>query len=105
MRFLVMSKPRHFIPPDQVIGLTEALGIWTDQQLASGKFEQVWSFGAFQGGGAIANVDSLEELNGLLTGFPFGGFSEVQVFQLLDLKPALEQAKEAVTATLAARGA
>ena len=63
---------------------------WAARHTASGVFEQIWSFAGLQGGGGIANVDSLEQLDALMSEFPFGPFSEIHVYGLADLNQAMD---------------
>jgi hypothetical protein len=39
MRFLVVTKPKHFIPPEAAIGLVDAMTGWVEKNTAEGKFE------------------------------------------------------------------
>jgi muconolactone delta-isomerase len=65
MKFLIISKPKHMIPPEFTVPLVDAFSAFLDQYSASGKLESVWSFAGTQGGGGIINVDSLEELDAI----------------------------------------
>lgn len=58
------------------------------------QFEQVWTFAGVSGGGGVLNVSSLEELDQIMTEFPFGPFSDTQVYGLLDLPESLERYKQ-----------
>ena len=46
----------------------------------------------------ILNVDSLEELDAIMDGFPFGPFSDVEVLPLANLDEALQRTKQAMLA-------
>ena len=46
---------------------------WVAEHRASGKMEHVWSFAGYAGGGGIMNVDTHEELDKSMAGFPFSG--------------------------------
>ena len=94
MRFLVVSKSKHPMPPEIGVGLVEAMRPWVDRH--PGKFEQVWSFAGVPGGGGILNVESLEELDAIMTEFPFGPFSETEVLPLVDLDQSLDRVKQAM---------
>jgi muconolactone delta-isomerase len=84
------------MPPDAVPGLVDAMLGWIEGYTAKGKLESVWHFAGKQGGGGIATVDSLEELNAMMTEFPFGPFSKIDVIPLSDVKEGLLQLKEVV---------
>ena len=92
MRFLVISKTKHPMPPGTE--LVDAMLAWVDQHLQSGKMEQAWNFAGIPGGGGILNVGSLEELDTIMIGFPFGPFSEIEIYPLTDLHAALGQVKD-----------
>jgi muconolactone delta-isomerase len=96
MRFLATSTSKHLTPPEMVVGLIEAMQGWVQHWTEAGKFEYSWSSAGINAGGAIINVDSLEELDEILAGFPFGPFSEIQVTPIVDLIPSLERSKAVV---------
>ncbi len=105
MKFLVISKGnKHPIPPEAVPSLTDALTAWVDRYTESGNLEAAWSFAGVAGGGGIANVDSLEELDAIMVEFPFGPFSEVEILPLVDLKESNERVKQAFEAMAQAMG-
>ena len=103
MRFLVVSTPKHFVPPDVALASIDALQAWVEKNTSASKFEQSWSFGAFQGGGGILSVDSLDELDEVMAGFPFGPFSDIEIRPLLDLDASLQRARETIAAAMSAR--
>jgi muconolactone delta-isomerase len=70
-------------------GVIDAMHSWL--QKYKKKIEQSWGFADTQGGGGILHVESLEELDLILTEFPMGPFSETQVHGLVDLEPSLER--------------
>jgi muconolactone delta-isomerase len=76
----------------------EALKAWADKNLASGKFEMVWSDAGTSGGGGIANVDSLDELDAIMAGFPLGPFSEVKIVPIVDLNDSIKRTQQAFQA-------
>ncbi len=90
MRFLVTTINRSPMPPEAVPMLVQAMKDWAARHTASGAFEQIWSFAGLQGGGGIANVDSLEQLDSVMAEFPFGPFSEIHVYGLADLNQAMD---------------
>ncbi len=98
MRFLVVTKTNQPLPPEMAMGLTEAMEGWVRKYTASGKFEQVWGVAGAQAGGGILNVNSLEEVDAIMSEFPFGPFSDVEVYGLVDLETSLKNTKQAIQA-------
>ncbi len=90
MRFLVTTINRSPMPPEAAAMLVPAMKEWAARHSASGVFEQIWSFAGLQGGGGIANVDSLEQLDSVMAEFPFGPFSEIHVYGLADVNQAMD---------------
>lgn len=86
MRFLVITKSRAAAPPDPSI--VDAMTAWLEQH--KDRMEQSWAFAGVNGGGGILNVDSLEELDEVMTGFPLGQFSTIEVYGLADLRRSLD---------------
>lgn len=82
--------------------LVEGMKQWTAAHRSSGKMEQIWSFAGTAGGGGILNVTSHEELDAIMTGFPFGPFSQIDVYPLADLDAALENLSQAIGQMMAA---
>jgi muconolactone delta-isomerase len=89
MKFLIVSNSKHLVPPEVMTGVIDATRSWL--QKYTEKIEQAWGFAGTQGGGGIINVESLEELDVIMTEFPMGPFSETQVRGLVDLEPSLER--------------
>jgi muconolactone delta-isomerase len=96
MRFLIVTMQNTPPPPDMALGLFEALSAWAKSNQEQGKIEQVWSFAGLPGGGGIANVNSLEELDALMTSFPMSPFSDIETYPLVDLEPSLENVRQAI---------
>ena len=96
MRFLIVTKATFPFPPEAAAGLVDATVAWLDRMTKEKKMEQAWSFAGINGGGGIVNVSSAEELDAVMTEFPFGPFSEVQVFVLADIKSSLANTKRAI---------
>jgi len=101
MRYLIISKNKHLTPPEVVPGLIDATLAWARKY--QGKIEQLWAVAGQKAGGGIANVESLEELDIILTEFPLGPFSETEVYPLVDLESSLQRQKQTAQA-LAAGG-
>ena len=96
MKFLVITKSKHPVPPEMGLTLVDAMGAWSDQLTESGKAEAMWSIAGRAGGGGILNVDSLEELDAIMIQFPFGPFFDIEVFPLVDLHESLQRLKQAM---------
>lgn len=93
MQFLVITKPRSAPPPEMAVPLIEAMEAWVAQNRASGKAKALWSFAGYAGGGGVVDVDSPEELDEIMAGFPFAPFSTIEVLALADLDRALQSSK------------
>ena len=103
MKFLVITKGnKHLVPPEALLARTDALTAWVTRYTEMGKIDAAWSFAGVAGGGAIFNVDSLEELDAIMVEFPFGPFSEVDIRPLVDLNESNERLKQAFTAMVQA---
>ncbi len=98
MRFLIIGKNKYPLPPEIGPGLVDATIAWAKKYTANGKFEQVWSVAGTSAGGAIANVNSLEELDAIANEFPLGPFSDMEVYTLTDLVGSMERLKQAMQA-------
>jgi muconolactone delta-isomerase len=94
MRFLVTTTAKFPIPPEVAPRLMEALGAWANKYTQSGKLETVWSDAGRRGGGGILNVDSLDELDAIMTEFPIGPFSEIEIQPIVDLADSLQRTKQ-----------
>ncbi len=96
MRFLVVSKSRQALPMEAAAMLVEAMKGWARQNTANKTFEQVWGFAGIPSGGVIVNVNSVEELDVIMAEFPFGQFSETEIYALTDLDESLANAANAL---------
>ena len=94
MRFLIITKPKHLLPPEILSRLIDTMEPW--RSTCAGKIEQAWEFAGIAGGGGIANVDSLEELDALMAEFPFGAISDVEIIPLVDLVASLQRMKQSI---------
>ena len=82
------------VPPELTVPLIDAFEAFLNKYEAAGKLESVWSYAGTQGGGGIANVDSLEELDAIMQEYPFGPFSDVEIYALADLRASLQNTKQ-----------
>ena len=94
MKFLVISKPKHLVPPEAALPLIDAFLAFIDKYSATGQLESSWSFTVAGGGGGIANVDSLDELDAIMTEYPFGPYSDVEIYPMVNLKESLQRSKK-----------
>ena len=92
MRFLVVTLNRTPIPLEMAPALLEGMRAWMEGN--SDTIEQIWSFAGVGGGGGILNVESLEQLDAVMGQFPYGPFSDIQIYGLADLKQSLDGFEE-----------
>jgi muconolactone delta-isomerase len=90
VRFLVLSISREALPPDQVLSLIGAMRAWVAEHRATGRLVEDFSLAGLSGSCRILEVDSHEDLTAIMAGFPFGPFSDIQVYPLSDLDSALD---------------
>jgi muconolactone delta-isomerase len=98
MKFLVISNPSFPVPAELALDLVNAMEAWIGEHTRSGKIEASWSYAGMNGGGGILNVESLDELDAIMLGYPYGPFSDVEAIPLVDLGGALERMKQGLQA-------
>jgi muconolactone delta-isomerase len=96
VRFLVITKSIHPLPFEQAPALADAMQQWADANRASGKIEQIWGLAGVPGGGGILSVNSHEELDEIMTAFPFGNWSDTQIYAIADLDHTLATFRKAL---------
>lgn len=96
MKFLVITIGKWPPPPEILPALNESSTQWVAWAKGSGKFEAIYAISGQPGGMGIVNVDSLEELNDLIQGYPMTPFSETQLFPLSDIDRAMTTWREQV---------
>ncbi len=96
MRFLVAGKNKYPMPPEIGPGVVDATIAWAKKYIANGKLEQLWGLAGMSAGGGIANVNSADELDAIMTEFPLGPFTELKIHALVDLVGSLEKLKQAM---------
>jgi muconolactone delta-isomerase len=89
MQFLIIAKPSSPPPPEMLMSLIDAMEAWLAKNQADGTLKSSWSFAGTQGGGGILEVDSHEQLDAIMAGFPFGPFNSIEVHALSDLGQSL----------------
>ena len=98
MKFLVIMKSKHVIPPEMLTGVYDGSIAWGRRYLASKKMEQAWAFAGLPAGAGVLNVNSAEELNQIMAECPLAGFAETQIYALADFEKSLTQVKEVILA-------
>jgi muconolactone delta-isomerase len=94
MKFVVISSLKHPVPPEMVIPLIDAFLAYISKYTESGHIEDSWAFAGTDKGGATFNADSLEELDAIIAEYPFGPFSEVEIYPVVNLQESLQRAKQ-----------
>jgi muconolactone delta-isomerase len=94
MRFLVITKQKYMVPPEVQLGLIDGSLAWSKRYSASKKLEQAWGFAGIPGGGGIADVGSLEELNQIMAENPLAAIAETEIVPLVNLEESLTLAKK-----------
>lgn len=89
MRFLIVTKQAAAPPMEMALPLMDAMDAWLAEHRASGKVKQVWNFAGLTGGGGVLEVDSHEELDDIMAGFPWGPWSTTEIYALSDLDHSL----------------
>jgi|SRR3989304_8720008 len=99
MRVLVISRPKHAIPPEQMPGLVDAFAAWRERYRAK---MEVFEFFAGAGGGfGILNADSEIELNQIMLEYPFSFASELEIRAIVNGDTALGQLQAAMQQMMA----
>ncbi len=93
MRVLIITRPKFPIPPDAAPMLVDAMGAWVGKHTKEKTMDQAWSFAGIPGGGGILNVGSPEELDAIMSEFPFAPFSDIECYILSDLNAGLANFK------------
>ncbi|UCG10697.1 MAG: hypothetical protein JSW30_02410 [Dehalococcoidia bacterium] len=99
MRFLIISKNRHPVPPEVAVKLFDAALAWKKKYQS--KIKDAWAFAGLQAGGGIAEVESVDELDVIMTEFPMGPFGETEIYPLVDAEQAWEVKRKAAKAMTA----
>jgi muconolactone delta-isomerase len=93
MQFLVITRQKTPAPPEMLMPLLGAMEAWVAQNRASGKATAVWGFAGTTGGGGVLEVESHEELDAIMSRFPFAPFSTVEIIALSSIDESLANAK------------
>jgi muconolactone delta-isomerase len=92
-----MSVLREALPPEKVLSLIGAMRAWVTEHRATGRLVEDFSLAGLSGSCRILEVDSHEELTAIMAGFPFGPFSDIEVYPLSDLESALDSYEQVMT--------
>ncbi len=98
MRFLITGKNKFPMPPEIAPALIDASIAWAKKYTGNGKLEQLWGLAGIAGGGGIVNVGSPDELDTVMTEFPLGPFTDIEVYSLTDFTGSLEKLKQVMQA-------
>ena len=98
MKFLVTTTRRQTapMPPQAIAEILTAQRGWFDEHLADGTYDCAYAYAQGGGGVAIANAQTTEELNHILTGSPLWPIADFDVVPLTDVKIALENGARAI---------
>jgi muconolactone delta-isomerase len=97
MKFLVMTTRRQNvpIPPEAIARLLRAQQEWFEEHLADGTIDCAYGYPQGGGGVGIANADTTEELNELISEWPLFPIADVEVRPLTDVAVTLKNGAEA----------
>lgn len=102
MHFLIISRPRFPIPPEQLPAMLEALGAWRK------KYRSVTEYTAFFAGGGggfgVVDVKDEAELNQIMLDFPFAPSSDIEIKALIAFDKGMDMWNESIRARMAAMG-
>jgi muconolactone delta-isomerase len=99
MRFLITGKNKLPMPPEMASAIVDATIAWGKKYTGNGKLEQLWGLAGIAGGGGIVNVGSAEELDTIMTEFPLGPFTDIEVHALVDFIGSMEKLKQVILAS------
>ena len=100
MKYLVTARRRDgvSVPPDAIAGMLLAQRDWLREKLDEGTLDVAYTFAQGGGGIGIANVESGDELNEILTSSPLFGVSLIELQPLVGIE-ALENSASAMRRT------
>jgi muconolactone delta-isomerase len=90
MQFLIITKQSSPPPPQMILPLMDAFKAWLAEHRGSGKLKSAWVFSGTPGGGGVLDVDSHEELDQIMKGYPLIAFSSTEVIAISDLDRSIE---------------
>jgi len=104
MRFLIVTEGRNPVPPEMAMRMMDMMDAWLAEHRASGKLEAMWSFAGRPGGGGVLNVESHEELDEIMAGFPFSQTSSISIYALADIDAGVANARKVYAQMTAGSG-
>lgn len=102
MKFVIYSSPRFQPPPDMILPMIDAFGAYLAKYKASGHIQEMWSYAGTQGGGALLEVDSHQELDAIMAENPFAPFSAIEVHAVVDMEESINLFKQIAQARMEA---
>jgi len=104
VKFLIITRSRGSaaLPPAAMPALIEATKAFITRGRNAGKWDVVYSH--TQGGVAIANHDTAEDLNAWLADYPMAPFEDIEVLPLADVDKTLDKLLEVARQTAAMVG-
>lgn len=103
MRVLMISRPKHPVPPQLLMPLMDAFAGWRARYRP---VMQTFDFFASGGGGCgILEVPDEDTLGQLVMEYPWGPFSEVELHVLLDGDRAMSRQRAVIEQMVAGTGA
>lgn len=97
-----VTKSREAMPPEMILPALQMMKKWVAENRASGKLVESWAFAGTIGGGGILDVETANELDAIMTKFPFAATSSVEVYPLTSLEDALDRAEANITEIMTA---
>jgi hypothetical protein len=104
MKFVIITRNRGnaAIGPSTMPALIEATKAFITRGRNASKWDVIYSHP--HGGAAIANHDTVEDLNAWLADYPFGALQDIEVLPLADVDQSLDKLLQAARQTAAMMG-
>jgi muconolactone delta-isomerase len=93
LRFLVLCALESPLTEGMANSVIEATEQWVEENVLSGRIEQLWGFAGQPAGGGIVRVESFDELEAMMARFPPGPFCHTKIFALHDVRQLATQAR------------
>ncbi len=92
------------LPPERALSLIDAAQAWVAEHCAAGRIHALWSFAGMIGAVGVAEVESPDELDEMMTSFPFPSLSNVEVIALSDMDRNVANGKAQMERMMAMMG-
>ena len=89
MRYLIVARPRHFIPHDQLLTIIHGFTSWHHHYQPL--LESTAFFAGGTGGYAVVDVPDVATLNEMSLEWPLTAYCDMEVHPLLDIETGLKQ--------------